>query len=317
MTDYTVPVLTSPSPPVSGIDTGQARDPVAKGLPSGAMRFLFDLDFSWCYPGGPLSGRPAQSAPANDQLIYDVSERANGRYRFNTVFEAPRATYSGGGFDFTPVTHRPHGVQGAADAWQSIHASANRYFLWVGYYRLPTSSDWKASNGDLPIFEGTPNTGTYITNVDPLVVVQITPTAGNPRLRLRRQINIGASSANATVMDLIPTADFYGQLCQVAYWRNAEGQGFRMKSALAETSSVAAVGTETALDFSALRPTWGSSTEGNINISTEDRAASNFRVYRGWLEDLSLSERDPLTVLNADWDRVIARKTASGGTIFA
>lgn len=316
MTDYSVPTLTSPSLPVNGIATGQARDPVARGLPAGAMRFLFDLDFSWCYPGGPMQGRPAPSSPADEQVIYDIGERENGKYERQGA--TPSANYAGGGFDFAPVSRTPFGVKAPATAWASIHSAANRYFLWCGYYRLPSSGDWKASNGNFPIFESSEANGTYITQVDPLVIFQITPTVGNPRLIARRQVLVGASTANASVLELTPTADYFGQLCQISYWRNAAGQGFRMKSGLAETSAAAAVGTETALNFSATRPTWGRSpTPDNGNMNTEDQAASNYRVYRGWLEDLSLSGRDPLTVLNADWARVIARKTASGGTIFS
>ena len=61
MTDYTTPAMQVSLP--SDAATKPVRDPLLIGLPAGAMRFLFDLDFSWCYPGGDFSVRPAQGDP--------------------------------------------------------------------------------------------------------------------------------------------------------------------------------------------------------------------------------------------------------------
>lgn len=312
MTDYYTTALRSPLAAPPGA-VKPARDPVLAAA-SGGVRFLFDLDFSWCYPGGAFAGRPAPAAPLDNQVIYDIAERGNGRYVFNTVFEAPRATYAGGGFDYTNVTHSPYGVQGPNDAWASIHAAANDYFLVCSYMRLPTEAEWKPSGGIVPFFDSNLGTGFWIGQAEMLIMGFLGGT--NFRgFQFARQTAVGSQSS--LYINALGSPVAFGKFCQVAYWRNAAGVRARVKSVDGELSASGAVGANNTADYSALRPTWGSYRSPNLSFSAEDVLATNYRVYRGWLEDLTMSGRDPLSVLNADWDRVIARKTASGGTIFA
>lgn len=315
MTDYLVNILRSPIPAPAGA-AAKRRDPLLESDNDG-VRFAFDLDFSWSYPGGDLETRPAPGNPTAGQTIYDIAERGNGAYQRQG--STPVASYAGGGFDFDGITRTPYGVKAPASAWSTIYSAANRYFLWCGYYRMPSSSNWKASNGSFEIFTNTEANGSYISQVEPLTIFQITPTAGNPKIIARRQVLVGASPSNATVLELPMTGDYFGKLCQVAFWRNASGQGFRIKSADNEASATAAVGTETALNFSATRPTWGNgATPDNGDLSAENKNAVKYRLYRGFLEDLALSNRNPLDVINGDWTRVQARIAASaaanGGT---
>lgn len=306
MTDYTTPGIQIPLP--SDSTEKPLRDPLLSELPAGAIRFLFDLDFSWCYPGGALATRPAQGTPTNGQTIYDIAERVDGYYPAPSSALEPKPTYAGGGFDFSVCTRNPIGVKGPDDAWDPIESATNAYFLVCGYYRMPSSSDWKPSGGFLQMFSSAPANGFYISQPDPLIITQI-----SGGLRAVRQRALGSFDQ----LNLTPTSAHYNKMCQVAYWRNSEGQGFRMKSVDGEVSTAASVGVENSVDYSGIRPTWGDAREpANGPYSTEDAKASNFRSYRGWLEDLSVSGRDPLTVLNADWDRVQARITASGNTIF-
>lgn len=314
MTDYFVSALRSPVAAPAGA-AKPLRDQLLAGHNDG-VRFLFDLDFSWCYPGGASSGRPAAGAPAAGQAIHDIAERANGSYLRQG--STPVANYAGGGFDFSPITKNPFGVKGPTDAWDTIHSAPNRYFLWVGYYRLPSEADFNSSNSNIDLFGNTPNNGTYITNIDPLALFQIQP-ASQKLLVIRRQIAVGASPANASLLELAPTSDHFGTMCQIAYWRNESGQGFRVKSVDSELVSTASVGAETALDFSGLGPVWGVPiTPDNGPLEAGYLNATNYRLYRGWLEDLGMSGRNPLAVLNADWQRVQSRIAASaaanGGT---
>lgn len=316
MTDYVANILRSPIAAPAGAET-KMRDPVLEGI-ADKCRFLFDLDFSWCYPGGDFAGRAAPGNPANDAVIRDIDERANGRHVFNTVFEAPRTTYAGGGFDYTDVTHKPFGVQGPADAWTPIHAGDNDYFLWFGYYRLPTSADWKPSNGFAPLFSSSSASGFYLSNPDPLTVTMITPTAGNPRLRFTRQT---ASGNNAVNTDFTPNADIYGKVCQLGFWRTPAGVGaiaVPLDNEAAALLATVAVGSNNSVDYSTARPCWGDAGGTNLSMSTEDRAATNYRVYRGGLFDWTGVSALPQDVLLADRNRVRARIAASaaanGGT---
>ncbi|WP_420324640.1 hypothetical protein [Mameliella sp.] len=299
MTDYSAKTLTVPGATGTG---AILRDPILAGLPAGAARFVFDVDFSWCYRG--------QDDPTGGDTIKDLAERADGDYTMNTVFEAPAATFVSGGFDFTDLTHSPFGVRAPADAWDSIFAG-DQHFLWFGYYKLPTAGEWKPSNGYSPFFDTAEGTGSYITEDQGLIVTGITPYSTN-LLRFARQTAIGSIDE----LDLIPTADHFGKMCQLAFWRTADGSGARCKSADGEVSGVAAVGSDNTADPSGVGPVWGNSARPNVSLSTENRAATNFRVYRGGLIDMASVTADPVEMMDADWSRVQARKTASGDTIF-
>jgi hypothetical protein len=50
---------------------------------------------------------------------------------------------------------------------------------------------------------------------------------------------------------------------------------------------------------------------GTGALSAQDLNASNFKVFRAFIENLRRSQRDPLAVLDADWQRVQARIVAS------
>lgn len=315
MTDYVANILRSPIPAPAGAAI-KYRDPILAGI-ADKCRFLFDLDFSYSYPGGAYSGRAAPGNPTDNQVVHDIADRAAGRHVFNTVFEAPRTTYAGGGFDFSAVTHRPFGVQGPADAWDAMYAAPNDYFLWFGYYRLPISSDWLRVSGVAALFQSTPNTGFYVSNPDPLTVTTTTISAGNPRLAFHRQTAVGTVVTTL----LTPTAAHYGKTCQVAFWRNASGIGCHMIPLDDEAASVAttgAVGAENSANYSALRPCWGASGGANNNMVTDDRDATNYRLYRGGLFDLTGVVETPQSILLADRTRVRARIAASaagnGGT---
>lgn len=315
MTDYVANILRSPIAAPAGASV-KLRDPVLAGL-ADKCRFLFDLDFSWCYPGGDFSTRPAPGNPANNAVIRDINGRADGRHIFNTVFEAPRTTYAGGGFDFTAVMHRPFGVQGPADAWAPIHAGADDYFMWFGYYRLPASADWKASGGFATMFASTEATGFHISNADLLNVHQISPSAGNRRIEFSRQTAIGS----VTSILLAPNDSHYGKVCQMGYWRTSAGVGcivVPLDNEAAALSATAAAGANNSADYSATRPCWGDSGGSNTSMSAEDQAASNFRVYRGGLFDWAGVSALPQDILLADRTRVRARIAASaagnGGT---
>lgn len=308
MTDYSVPAI---KVPVSVPGTAKpVRDPILAGLPDGAMRFIFDLDFSWCYPGGALAGRPAAGNPTNDQVIYDIAERADGSHVMNTVFSAPRTTYEGGGFDFTALTHTPFGVKGPADTWDTIF-DGDQFALVAGYYRLPSSADFKPSAGLVNLFGTTPNSGTYVSNAEYVVIGMITE-GGGPKVSFIRQTAIGGGTIQKILLAM--DADYYGKVCQVAWWRTPNGVGCRVKSADAEVTGSAVVGSDNTDDPSGAGPVWGRAGGPNGNMSDEDDQATDYRVYRGFVLDLAEVEVSPLSIIDADWDRVQARIAASAAS---
>lgn len=279
-------------------------DPLLTGA-KGGVRCLFDLDFGWCYPGGPIETRLPAAAPGGGQVVYDMTRRANLQARVPAT--GPGPVYAGGGFDFSAITYNDAGVR-APDAWASIYAADNDFFLWVGYFRMPVQADWNAAGSYISMFASGAAANGFASEPDPLTIAQF-----SGKLVAARQTGVGSAPA----IEVIPTAEHYGKVCQIAYWRNTGGIGLRLVPLADPTKAVVAtgaVGNNNAADFSACLAQWGVPRAWNgAPMSVAQQAASNTRLYRGWIEDLTISGRDPIAVLNADLQRVLDRQHTVGG----
>lgn len=293
--------------PIASTDTSlpiAVRDALLDGSNDG-VRFLFDTAFGFSYPGGPLAGRAAAGAPANGAVIGDISEHANGSF----INEASQVIgYAGAGFDFSTMTStvaQSHNqVRGPAAVW-----GADQRFCVFSYMRLPTLADWNVSTSIFPVFIGS-DLG-YQTAPDPVTIA----FANGGLINARRQTALNAADQTSVL-----GTSHYGLMAQVAAWRTTNNNFvLRVKSAAGSVSSFIASATANALDCSAVTPRFGVG-KGftDYGINTSQRTARNFRLYRGGIENLALSGRDPVAVLDADWTRVQARIAASaaanGGT---
>ena len=278
------------------------------------VRTIFDLAFRKCYPGGPFAGRPAPGAGIEGAVIYDMTRTDSGDGDLSVAMVPENGSslpWVGGGFDLSDTTAGETaggiGVMGPAaalaDIWNPAPAGAvsvgeTQHFLWVGYYKLPLTADWAATGAIRSIFSACTDIGGYTAETD---ILNISMRAASPyQIDARRQI--AEATAEATTI-IQPNAADYGKLVQLAYWRNAAGSVFQIKSAAATTKSAATVHADNTQNFSALRPLWGHP----ATFYAGPEGYSGLRVYRGWLENLARSGRDPETVLDADWARVAAR----------
>lgn len=250
------------------------RDPMLMS-DNGGVKFLFDIPFGYCWGGGN---------PTNGALVRDVGDVGNGSF----VSTGTGTVLAGGGFDFTAATNRAY-VEGPVGCLGSIW-SGNQYFMAVGWYKMPTALSWFATAGNTaPIFQCAA-TG-YTAGPELVTFLQ----TNLPRIDYRRQ-------TNGTVYqgwNTDPNANIFGQVTQIAYWRNAAGVGIRMRSALGQVLQTTVIGANNVGDFSAMKPKWG--------VPPGFSATPNTRLYRGWIEDLQVSGRDPLTVLDADFAAQIVR----------
>lgn len=251
------------------------RDPILQG-DNGGVTFMFDLAFGYCWPGDD---------PAGGAVIQDVAEVGDGAF----VETGDGTVFAGGGFDFTaPITNRAY-VEGPAGCLASIH-SGPQHFLAVGWYKLPASGNWFATPGTTaPIFQCAATS--YASGPELVAWLQTKV----PRLDIRRQTN-GSTYQGG---NLDPNANVYGEVTQIAYWRNGAGVGARMRSSLGVINYTTVVGSDNVGDFSAMKPKWG--------VPPGFAASPNTRLYRGWIEDLAVSGRDPINVLDDDFARAIAR----------
>lgn len=254
------------------------------GPDNGGVKFAFDLAFPYSWP--------SSAAPSAGAAIMDTSETGNGSWTAVGTGE----TYAGGGFDLTGLTGGVAYVAAPSTALASIWAG-NQYFLGCGWFKLPSSGAWNSTGNAMVIM--TAAASTYTAGAD-LFTVDQTLT---PRLNFRRQTN-GGSTVDTRVAT--PDANIFGQVCQIGVWRNSGGQGLRIKSALGQVLvTTATVGSANTGNFSAGIMKWGAPPTFVSSF------ANNIRVYRGWIEDLQVSGRDPTAVLDLDFTTTISRAVFS------
>lgn len=276
------------SPTATG-NTGlpfRRRDPIWAGKSITEKGFGFDLSFDWSNPQSAI-------APADGQLIRDTSEIADGI--LSIAGGVTGVTRAGGGLDFTAISDRAGVIRGGAGCLAEIYAGS-QYFMVTGWAKMPSALDWNKNAVLSPIFCTTSGAAGYPTEADMLTVAQ----HNTPRLDFRRQTNGGGTVHTLSISNL---ANFYGRVCQWAYWRNADGTGARLKSALGEVIVTGGVGDVNTGDFGSKQPRWGVTYSFNEPALRPDHAAStNMRIYRGHVEHLTDPTRLPLVVANLDWD---------------
>lgn len=264
------------------------RDAVLDGANDGVL-FLFDLAYRWCWPGG---------APNNGDAVMDIAENANG-----SMVEHPGQSigFASNGFDFGTLTAGASYLQIPAGVAGSIWGG-EQFFAVTIYLTLPEKDDWNPLSGLLAFLCFTSNPGGYTAEADLLTIAQA--GGGSKQLTARRQLSGGSDNTSLTIT---PKDDDYGGLVQLVYWRNAAGQGLRLKSENgAVVQSIGPTASNTG-DFSAksgrlgIGPSFWPTAAANLDTVG---GAKNFKVHRGWIEDSAKSGRDPLLVADADWGRV-------------
>ncbi|ALP62831.1 hypothetical protein [Paraburkholderia caribensis] len=272
VTDNTLPIL--------------YRDPLLSGANNG-VKLLVDLasTYSW----------PKQAAPVNTDAVLNLDESGNNASVVIGANGAP--TYAGRGFDFGAVTGIGEYIQGDGGFAAALAADTNQYFMIMLYLRMPAQVDWPTTGG-LAVLTFSQSSSRYSTVPE---IVELTPfgqSSGTRYLIARRQTAVGS----ADQFNLLADATDYGAFAQIAFWRNAAGCGFRLKTASRTVKTTGVVGANNTASLTGLKARFGVP-----SITSLTGTNNNFRIYRLALEDLSISGRDPEAVLDADWARVVAR----------
>ncbi len=298
-----VPIITAPGIPTDPSRPLPVRDPLLTDS-NGGVRFLFDVAFPWCFPGGPKNGRPAAAAPANGAPIYDMAERANGTVQIGTG-GAGTLLYAGGGFDFTAAVNggQDVGIVAPSSVLADIYAAVggnSQSVLICMYLKVLTSARWATGSGIISVM----GDRSYQSSPSLALIGMVPGTPG--KYEVRRQIAGGFDGNSVTA-----EAEDLGTVCQLAFWRNAAGQGMRIRSltsgkaAKIATKVAGAAGNQ---DFSAIPFTFGRPNAFSLGTAG---AWDGHRVYRGFIENLARSGRDPAAVLDADFARQVARNLFS------
>lgn len=273
------------------------RDQMLDDDANNGVRFLFDLGFPFSYPGGPIESRPAAAAPINGSTIHDVAEIENGSF----VTSSSGTAYAGRGFDFSAVTDRYHELRAPASALASVIASASQHFAVCFYAKLPTLADWFSGTGIIPLFCTNGNTQGYAGAPD---LVTIGLRSGGQIQAARSTTAVGTAETRTLT---IPEG-MAGRVSQVLYYRNGSTTELRIRNAGGTLSAAAASGAPTALDLSACQGRWGvCQALWDFSSKPSLATAKKWRLYRGFVENLEVSGRNPTAVADSDYQRVIAR----------
>ncbi|MGR1582427.1 hypothetical protein ACSSNL_13295 [Thalassobius sp. S69A] len=274
------------------------RDPVLKGAGNGAL-FGFDLSFDWSYD--------AETAPANAKTVRSIASAwdatdaeilaAAGEVQIRA---GQTLTNAGGGLDFSAVTRDANVVRGPAGVLAPLQAAQE--FCVISWFKMPSQADWNSGSTIAPIFTTSDANG-YPAGPDLLTICQ----EDDPLISARRQTNGAGTIEKLEIADL---TNFYGQVTQVMYARTASQSYFRLKSALGEVTVTGAAGALNTGDLTGLRPQWGVVEAFNNLLDgssfAEHQDASNYRLYRGYIENLAVSGRAPIALADESWTKVSA-----------
>lgn len=286
--------------PVSTGDTSlqrALRDDLLTG-DNGGVLFCADLGFGWSYPAGNLP-RPIATDPLPNALIRDISENGDGKTSSEDGTSAIQ--YLGGGFDFSNIADlSPREVGIEIPATVNTQLYINQNYLFCAYMRLPSLANWNSDPSLNGMITSSDSGGSYAVGVESFLIAMAKPNVTNGYLTFRAQD--GAGTAIAVTLEIQTGQNFYDSApVQVSLYTDGVNLHARLKSATAVLTGSSAF-SGNSQDFSAQTIKVGGSSSG-FRGDFKD----NYRVYRTFVEDLSVSGRNPVTVLDEDFVRVTAR----------
>lgn len=262
------------------------RDPLCQRDNDG-VRFLFDMAFRWCYAEGTASASKA---------VKDMAEREDTQL---TVRAAQSVPLVSNGLDFSgtdlPGCYVAVKPSVMADLWTA------QQFLVCMYLTLPSLADWAVATKAL--FQGSDSGQSFNGAPD---IGFIGYGSGAASLSFRRQTAVGATQ---TLVLGAGAIEAYGKFAQVAMWRTGSAFACRVKTKDLTTGTSAAAGDLNTADFSAATGGFGMPIGfwSYNGLSADELKLNNFKLHRGFIENLARSGRDPVAVLDADWERQVAR----------
>jgi hypothetical protein len=291
-------VSTDPSLPQA------VRDPLITGAANAGVRFIADLGFGFCYPGGPYATRPAPSPPGNGAMVADVAEHKNGSVVLTGGGQI--INYAGGGFDYSAITLAGNYLsippEVAADIYAAF-AGKSQQFMVTAYLKLPTKANWNTATALAPILAwGAANAAAGVPDL-----VTIGQSSISSRIEAIRQ-TVGNTLVTTSI---VVNDNEYGLLAQLTFFRNAGGVGLSLRTAQGRRTTTGVVGADNSENFSGCTGRFGAGNTYSVPSAPGATNSIKWRGYRLYVENLARSGRDPVVVADADWLRVQARIAAS------
>lgn len=274
------------------------RDDLLEGA-GFSVKCLFDYGFGWSYPAGNLP-RPAPTAPVNSAVTRDVSLNKNDGYAVRDTEETMTFTSDYGIRAVATLTHQ---VEYGASIFDGVYAgfSQNTNWLLCVYMKPGLLSNWPTSGAVTPFVSSSEFGENYTNGVEHVFIGQGVVNNGLGTISVRVQDSIGSAK---TITHNLPTGQglYDDNIVQLAVWFDGANVHSRVKSVSYESTLSQAFSGNTE-DVTPLSLGFVTS-KGNFNGSTGTQPPS---VHRGFLENITESGRNPVTVLDEDLTRVLAR----------
>lgn len=274
------------------------RDELIKDDNNG-VKLLFDFGFGWSYPAGNIP-RPLIKDPINGSLVRDMSN-----VKHDGVVDLP----SGLGITMTHDGHSIIKNKGAQYNYSVVNApnvlssfTGSTEYIVCAYVKIASLADWNAAGSSIASFISAADYGKTYANGSELVLINSSPKSADGAaggIGARFQTAIGAM---VPLVVWLPTGQnlYSKDLVQIAAWVSGGKCNLRIKSNLFEqTASAAYAGNSAAVSANSIGFETG---KGNFGGSSVPH-----KLYRGFVENLDISGRNPIEVINADFVRSVAR----------
>lgn len=277
------------------------RDKLLEDSNGGVVQ-LFNFGFPWSYPAGDLP-RPAPTDPVNGDLIRDVTESGNDANVLASTSPSLFNYAGGGAFTSTEIQ------SGTTHNYALVNTTGNlsgftqtTQYLIVAYMKLASTENFRPNGESISAYISACNSNSVnYSNGTELVLFGTTPLNGSGVGALTARFQNALGSVDRVDIELPTGVGLYDDdIVQVALWYDGSNAYMRVKSELFEqTESVPHTGNT--LDVS------GNSVKFDTSSGQFGGTSVPHKLYRCALENLTVSGRNPITVLDADFARTISR----------
>lgn len=279
------------------------------------------LFMPWSYPGGSYAGRPAPGAPADGAIVRNVA-RAVGR-----IVQADCIVRNGGGIGFDKGALTLQGATGRgryleipaamnADIWANKHPVNGAYFLEVAWFIWPDTSTWTGHSTGVHA----PIINTCGTDAAPTAYYATTPERVFAGIKVDGTVQASFQTALNVTTDLqigSVNANLHrGKATRLSLCRYSGGLFIEMRSSGGKTTTTAALNAVNTVDYSASKTKVGVTTTSQWEANGMNLSGAPFKLIDYWCENLYRSGRDPIAVLESEYQvaqMMIAASAAKNG----
>lgn len=276
------------------------RDELIKDDNNG-VKLLFDFGFGWSYPAGNLP-RPLIKNPINGSLVRDMSN-----VKHDGVVDLPSGlgitmTHDGHSIVKNKGTQYNYSVVNAPNVLSSFTGSTE--YIVCAYVKIASLADWNAVGSTLASFISAADYGkTYLDGSELVLINTTAKDAGGTTGGIGARFQTAIGSIVALAVTLPAGMGLYNDdLVQIAAWVSNGKCNLRIKSNLFEqTASAVYAGNSATVSANSIGFETGKGRFGGVSVP--------HKLYRGFVENLDISGRDPIEVIDADFARSVARIT--------